>query len=412
MNTAVVDVEDVAWFRDNLGASRGAASALCRRLGFAERRCAEVALAVAEVVSNLTRHAVDGAIVLRAVRTDAEAGLEVVAMDRGPGIADTYAALQDGTSSAGTLGIGLGAIARLADAFDIYSRVGQGTVLAARFWPQGQGADSGDPAAAHGAERAAAGITRAISGEEVCGDGWAVRADRADSADNADRADSPRGPGRFVPASADARENRTVGQDRRDSRGSWGRSGGVPASAARTRGADERHAVGPGNAVLLMLCDGLGHGPMAARATEAAKRSFLAGTTGHPEDIVREIDAGLRGTRGAAVAVARIEPDTGTVIFCGIGNISALLIGTDSQTGLPSHPGIVGHHLRGVRGFAYPLPPGGALVMHSDGVSNKWKAGDFPGLFARQPVIVAAHLLAQAGTRRDDAGVLVVKDLW
>lgn len=137
LNLPLLESEDIAWFRDDdsLPAStRGAAAALARRLGFDEVRCAEVALAVSEAASNLRKHAVDGALLLRVVRTEQDAGLEFVTTDEGPGMADVAGCLVDGSSSAGTLGIGLGAIVRLADTFDVHSLPGKGTAMSARFW--------------------------------------------------------------------------------------------------------------------------------------------------------------------------------------------------------------------------------------------------------------------------------------
>ncbi|WP_268983629.1 ATP-binding protein, partial [Streptomyces fuscigenes] len=173
----VFDHEDVAWLRDDVGlpaAARGAAATLARRIGLDSHRASEVAIAVTEAATNLHRHATDGALLLRVLRTPSAAGVECVTVDTGPGMADVAEALTDGTSTAGTLGIGLGALARLADAFDIHSVPGRGTVLAAQFWPRGQAADP--RAARHGAS-VASGLTRPISGETSCGDAWAVRVD-------------------------------------------------------------------------------------------------------------------------------------------------------------------------------------------------------------------------------------------
>jgi hypothetical protein len=55
------------------------------------------------------------------------------------------------------------------------------------------------------------------------------------------------------------------------------------------------------------------------------------------------------------------------------------------------------------------VAPGTSIVLHSDGISARWEAAALPGLTARDPLIVAAVVLAEAGTRRDDAGILVLK---
>jgi hypothetical protein len=74
-----------------------------------------------------------------------------------------------------------------------------------------------------------------------------------------------------------------------------------------------------------------------------------------------------------------------------------------------SLPGIAGHQRRSVREYEYPLPPDGVLVMHSDGVVDRWNAADYPGLLQRSPQVIAATLLRDAGTRRDDACVLAAR---
>ena len=105
------------------------------RLQFPASRADQLALAVTEAASNLYKHAHQGSLLL-SVNRDAEApGIELVTIDSGPGLPDVSAAMRDGHSTAGTLGIGLGAIRRLADFCDLYSVPGHGTSLVARFWP-------------------------------------------------------------------------------------------------------------------------------------------------------------------------------------------------------------------------------------------------------------------------------------
>lgn len=131
--------EDFAWLRveDETahGRARRAAATLAGQLGFGEVRVAEIGLAVTELATNLTKHAVEGVVVVRSVRGVSEAAVEVVAIDRGPGMADAVAAGQDGESTTGTLGIGMGAVRRLADVASVLSEPGHGTVVTARFHP-------------------------------------------------------------------------------------------------------------------------------------------------------------------------------------------------------------------------------------------------------------------------------------
>ncbi|MFI1584454.1 SpoIIE family protein phosphatase [Embleya sp. NPDC020630] len=106
---------------------------------------------------------------------------------------------------------------------------------------------------------------------------------------------------------------------------------------------------------------------------------------------------GPAGTRGAAVAVARVEPDRAHVLFCGVGDTAAAIVTPTSKTDLPSQPGIVGHHTRAPRTTAHPLPPGSALVMHSDGLTRRWNPETLHGVLRHTPAVIAGHRPCTAG---------------
>ena len=93
-----------------------------------------------------------------------------------------------------------------------------------------------------------------------------------------------------------------------------------------------------------------------------------------------------------------------------MGNISAFIVADDKRSTLLSAPGIVGHQLPKLRSYEVPLPAGASLVLHSDGLTERWNPSAMPGLFGWSATVIAAHLLREAGVRRDDAGVVVVKD--
>ncbi|MFH8462473.1 ATP-binding SpoIIE family protein phosphatase [Streptomyces sp. NPDC017991] len=396
----VVDCEDVAWFRDGSEGARGAAAALGRRIGLGEQRTAELVLAVTELATNLTKHAIDGSLLLRVLRNDTTAGVEVVAVDAGPGMADVPAALRDGMSTLGSLGIGLGAIHRLADSLHIHSRPGLGTVQLARFWPRPV-----HPRVA--GEPPVGGITRPISGEEVCGDAWAARTDNGVAAPPAptEKAGDPYSSATGAPDWAALTGIRPPAAQTRTALGH-----NTSLRAERTgRPAPVRASVaGPGAGMLVMSCDGLGHGPMAAAAAQAAVRAFRTGTARTPEQVMEQVHRALRGTRGAAVAIARLEPD-GRLLFCGVGNITAALVTRTSRTTLLSHPGITGHQMHQLRVYEHHLPADAVLVMHSDGLSDRWSHTDLAGLLHHPPALIATALMRQTGTRRDDASAVIAK---
>jgi anti-sigma regulatory factor (Ser/Thr protein kinase) len=329
--------EDVAWVRvmeaTAVGAARRAAGQLADRLEFGTVRVAEVELAVTEIASNLHKHAQDGAVVVRSVRGVADRAVEIVAIDRGPGMTDPARSLRDGESTAGSLGIGLGAIVRLADAHQLTSRVGRGTVLTARFHP-----DRGPLAEI--ADNRPVGLTRPINGEQVCGDAYAFR----------------RAPGRLT----------------------------------------------------MLLCDGSGHGPLAASAAQTAVRVFCGQSFTTPDQAVRALHEAMRGGRGGAVAVADLDLAGGSVAFAGLGNVSAVVVADGQKRPMVSLPGIAGYQSRTIRSFDYPLPAGATVIMHSDGLSERWTVGGADGVHLTDNALVnAAILLGVAGTRTDDASVAV-----
>ncbi|GAA2260974.1 anti-sigma regulatory factor [Actinomadura luteofluorescens] len=328
---------DAIWLRaEEPSAAAGArrqAVRMAERLGFAGERLGQIQLAVTEAATNLAKHAVQGEILVRIVRTGEEAALELVCVDRGPGITDVPASRLDGHSTSGTLGLGLGSIERLADRTGMHSLPGVGTVLFAGFSRLGGGA-----AAAPGPPFA--GLTRPIDGEEECGDAYAARLD--------------------------------------------------------------------GGTVYAMVCDGLGHGPMAARAArEAVAAMREAALPARPIDLLRLVHQRLGATRGGAVAVAAVDSAAGAVRFAGLGNVAGWIVGPDRRHGMISVPGIAGAKTRTMREHAYDLPRDAVVVLHSDGLTDKWDAAGRPGP-SRDPLLIAADLLRSAGVRHDDRCVLAV----
>jgi serine/threonine-protein kinase RsbT len=75
-----------------------------------------------------------GEIRLRQVEGKGGRGIEIEAVDRGPGIADIEAAMRDHFSSGGTLGLGLPGVKRMVDEFSLDSTPGEGTRVTAIKW--------------------------------------------------------------------------------------------------------------------------------------------------------------------------------------------------------------------------------------------------------------------------------------
>jgi serine/threonine-protein kinase RsbT len=106
---------------------------LAARLGASSTAMTLIATAISELARNIVQYAHEGEIVLSVVE-ESRRGIQIVARDQGPGIPDLDLAMQDGYSTAGSLGLGLPGAKRLMDEFKIDSEVGKGTTVSMRKW--------------------------------------------------------------------------------------------------------------------------------------------------------------------------------------------------------------------------------------------------------------------------------------
>ena len=148
-------------------AGRFAARQAALDAGFNEDDSHRAGLIATELATNLVKHARDGELLIREIHDGPQREVEILAIDRGPGMPDVTHSLVDGYSTTGSPGTGLGAIRRLADDFDIYSEPTRGTVILARV-------RAGRAARSSSFPLATGGVSVAMKGETVCGDGWQV----------------------------------------------------------------------------------------------------------------------------------------------------------------------------------------------------------------------------------------------
>lgn len=151
-----------------VGEVRRAAVALAEGLSFGATEAGAVRIVATEAATNLVKHAHDGLIVLRGVKEAATDVVEVLALDRGPGMVDVGKCLRDGYSTAGSPGTGLGAMQRLAWTFDLFSLPGVGTALLAQVAAKPTATRQPSPSFEVGA------VCVPVAGEQLCGDSWAV----------------------------------------------------------------------------------------------------------------------------------------------------------------------------------------------------------------------------------------------
>lgn len=327
----------------SVGEARRRAQGFAEALGFGEHERAQIGIVVTETASNIVKHARGGSILMRALSGASLEGaggravgdgLEILAIDDGPGIAE--GARRDGHSTAGTLGIGLGAIERLAGRSEMYTRKDGGVVLLAQAWP------SAPPVETAGRGFEVGAISVPVAGEVECGDDWSV---------------DVRGP--------------------------------------RAR---------------VLVVDGLGHGPLAARAAREAVASFDAHHGDRPSESIQRLHAVLRSTRGAAALVVHLDAAIGIATWCGVGNVSASILAAGVRRQLVSHNGTLGHGTFRTQEFQAPWPDGALLVAATDGVSARWNLDAYPGLESRHPALVAGILYRDFTRGRDDATIVAVGD--
>jgi serine/threonine-protein kinase RsbT len=114
--------------------ARLAARALASRVGFTGTDLVLIASVVSEVARNIVAYAGPGEVVLSVVQSRARLGLQVIARDQGPGIADLSRALEKGFSTSRSLGLGLTGSKRFMDEFRLESTLGSGTTVTMRKW--------------------------------------------------------------------------------------------------------------------------------------------------------------------------------------------------------------------------------------------------------------------------------------
>jgi anti-sigma regulatory factor (Ser/Thr protein kinase) len=165
-----------------------------------------------------------------------------------------------------------------------------------------------------------------------------------------------------------------------------------------------------GSVTAVLVSDGLGHGPFAADASNDAIAVFRTAPWYGAAAMVTDIHAALRGSRGAAVAVAAIEHDARRVQFSGLGNIAGVLLGAGRNQNMVSFNGTAGHNAAKIGQFAYPWPEGGIMVMHSDGISTSWNLDKYSGLMRHHPGVIAGLLYRDFSRGRDDATAVVVSE--
>ncbi|MDQ8034533.1 MAG: SpoIIE family protein phosphatase, partial [Bordetella sp.] len=294
-------------------------------------------LVATELATNLAKHARQGELLVAA--RDPFDDIELLCVDRGPGMDDVPRSMLDGVSTTATSGTGLGAIVRQSDFVDLHSAPGVGTVCVARVARGGRSSAARRLPTGPWTAFDFGAVCVPVRGESVCGDGWLV---------------------------------------------------GYEGSQAAA-----------------MLADGLGHGPDAARAAQAAVSVFAENPFRDSAASLQEVHAALRTLRGAAVLALWV--DTAEVRYAGAGNVTARLISGTADRTLATAHGTLGLQARRFDATCIARPPYATAVMHSDGVQSRWSAEAIAPLLARDPALLAARIYGDYSRGRDDVCVLALR---
>ena len=165
-----------------------------------------------------------------------------------------------------------------------------------------------------------------------------------------------------------------------------------------------------GDGLLVAVADGLGHGAEAALASEAAIGFIRHHHDRDIEWLFDRLHGVLRSTRGAAIALARIELAPRRLIHAAVGNVE-MRVDPVPQRHHAARPGVVGVAAATrpkVRELAWPK--GATLALYSDGIAEGWNLGKTAAHSSRRASLMC-HLIARDHARStDDATVAVVHD--
>lgn len=163
-----------------------------------------------------------------------------------------------------------------------------------------------------------------------------------------------------------------------------------------------------GHRLAAVVADGLGHGPHAATAAQAAMDVFMSAPFDPLELLMQHTHTNLQTTRGAALFALRTDA-ADKLQYTGAGNVLGRLISGVADRSMVTQNGTVGARVRKTELTDLEWPEHSVAVLFTDGIVSRWSAQEVIPLMQRDPTLIAAALLWRLNRGRDDATVLVVK---
>lgn len=305
--------------------------------GFETYRTGEIDIIVAEMASNLSKHAGGGEILVKIQPGKTDSYMEIISIDNGRGMNNVQQMMEDGFSTTNTMGHGLGSIKRLSDDFDIYSIPRWGTIVLSRIYLVPR---TVPPVAKSKAEIRTLIVCK--PGETVSGDGASVL---------------------------------------QDSKG-----------------------------ISILLGDGLGHGPEANAAVNAAIQAFEQNKGYEPVSAIREIHDRVKKTRGLVATVVRYACAQKQWMICGVGNIGTGIAHNLALKNHMTYNGIIGMNIPGsMKTHMVNAEYGQVLILCSDGIKNRIDMQRYPGILRHDLSIMAAAIYKDYARKTDDMSVLIAR---
>lgn len=184
----------------------------------------------------------------------------------------------------------------------------------------------------------------------------------------------------------------------------------VVAKPGETLSGDGCYLKNSGNRYKFIVADGLGHGPEANNAMNAAINSFKICPYDSPCDIIRYMHHDVRKTRGLVATVGLIDVGQSIVRIAGVGNISAKLMGPFLSKTHLAYNGIIGHNIPNtMNNQVLKFSDFNQLVLCSDGIRSRWDLSKLAGIGRCDASIQAAALYKDLGRQTDDMSVVIIK---
>ena len=162
------------------------------------------------------------------------------------------------------------------------------------------------------------------------------------------------------------------------------------------------------NSLYFAVIDALGHGKIAYATAKAAVDYLEEKNTADPAADIQGLHQRLYHTRGAVVGLCNINKKTGELITCGVGNITAKILGYDTRK-IVYRDGIVGFSMPSLKNQTMKVFPGDIIVLYSDGIKENFDMLEIPDLAKKTSGNIASLLIDRYSKNSDDASILALK---